>query len=97
MGPGDGVDDRQAEAGATAAPGLVGTGEALEGVVEELCGEAFARVAYPRVDGAVARRRTQAHGPGAVAEGVVHHVAERLLEAHRIGGQLGPWLGVDLQ
>ena len=45
MSAGNGVDDREPEAGAAGRPGWVGTAEALEGVREEVGREAGSFVA----------------------------------------------------
>src|SRR2546423_1900910 len=79
----DVLGDGQAEAGAAAVLGaaLVDAVEAAEDLLLLVIGDSFAVVA----DADLARRDVDLDRPGAVLDGVVDHVRQRLLEAQRIG------------
>ena len=80
MSAGDGVDDREPEAGAAGRPRRVGPAEALEGVREEVGREAGALVADAERDRVAVARGLEPDGAAAVRERVVDEAAERLLE-----------------
>ncbi|MEO9174183.1 MAG: hypothetical protein ABI317_01630, partial [Gaiellales bacterium] len=76
----DGRDDREAEASAAAAAGLVGAAESFEGAVEELGWEAIALVGDVQLDSGGHLAGAEFDRPGAVAQAVFDQVAECLLE-----------------
>ena len=78
---GNRTDDRQTQAGAGAVARLVGTGEALEGSLQELGWKPFALIYDMKLHGAPDFLPRQANLARAVAQGVVDEIAERLLEA----------------
>src|SRR3954453_13580640 len=84
VGLGDCPDDGESEAGAVAGA-VVGAGEAVKGGGLEAVGEAGAVVGDREVD--VIGVLTQAGSDGAfsVEKGVVEEVAQRLLDAGRVG------------
>src|SRR6185369_9486413 len=97
MGPRDRLDDRQAEPGAVAAAGGIAPAEALEGAVDELGREAGAAILDVDLD--LAHRIACPDGDlaGAVLEGVLDQVGERLLEAQAIALDREAVRGLDDQ
>src|SRR5262249_53982045 len=76
---GDGAHDGQAETGTRPLARAVGPREPLEGPVAEAVGKARAVVAHVELDDPVPLAGGELDRPAAVAERVVHQVAERLL------------------
>src|SRR5205814_10576582 len=85
---GDGLDDREAEAGAAASV-LAGGGEPVECGCGDLFGEAGTVVDDVHHGEAVAAPDGDADVAGAMAEGVVDEVCQGLLEAVVIGRDHG--------
>jgi len=81
----DGGDDREAEPCAASRSCAVRAGEALERDRRELGRQALALVGHVELDDTRAGDGTQTDLAAAVALGVVHQVAERLLEARAVG------------
>ena len=82
----DGRDDGQAQSGAAPSPCHVGAREALERLMGEAVGESGALVAHVELEVIVAPPGIERDVAAPVTQGVVDHVAERLLETEGIGG-----------
>src|SRR5437879_2593335 len=82
---GDELDDGEAEAGATAAAGLVGTAEAVKGAIAEPLREAVTLVPDVQLDEAVPLLDGELYGAAAVGQRVVDEVDQSLTRAHRVG------------
>jgi hypothetical protein len=85
VGACDELDDREAESRASAASGLVGAAEAVEGSLAERLREALALVTDVELDESGALVGGELDRAGAVGEGVVDKVDERLADTDRIG------------
>ena len=84
----DDVDDGETEPGACAGARLVAPAESLERVRDELRSEARPLVADVELDVTVPPLRLQADAAATVAQGVLDEVAECLLNAQAIDGDL---------
>src|ERR1700704_4038453 len=88
VGAGDGLDDRQAEPAAAVAMGRGCAAETLEGTTDEFPGEALAAVQHMQLDRPVPGLGAQLDGPGPIAQGVVDHAPDRLVEAQAVGVEI---------
>src|SRR5438034_7622488 len=104
----DRLHNGESETGARAVPSALSAGKAFESVVEELLREAGAFVGDVELDTTVGDGAGEAHLTASVAEGVVDHVRERLLETEPaamksrrrlvLGGErASPGLGAPLE
>src|SRR6476660_1424540 len=77
--------DRQAESAAAVPAACRRAAEALEGPTGKLLGEARSAIENMDLDGPVSSRRLDLDRPGAVAQGVVDHAPDRLIETKAVG------------
>jgi hypothetical protein len=81
----NGLDDRQAEAAAAITIARRGPAEALEGTPEELLGKSRAPIEHMNLDRPVLTSGLEVDPAGAVAQRVVNHAANYLIEAQPVG------------
>src|SRR5205085_12336981 len=86
--PSDQLDDREPEPAAAAAARVVGAAEAVEGAGDEAGRKARPLVLDVQLDLCVAGLRREHDAPVSVGERVRNEVAERLLDADRVGIEL---------
>src|SRR3954451_14682174 len=89
VGLGDGLHDREPEAGSLGGSGGVGAPEALERMRQELGREPAALVADVDLDSPVLGSRPNAHRPLPMAQRVLDEVPECLLDAHAVALDCG--------
>lgn len=88
VGAGDDLHDREAQPRSAATARAICSGEALERLADELGGEAGTLVAHMQLDAPVAPRCTEPDRPGAVLQGVLDEIVQRLLDATWVGRQV---------
>src|SRR5919201_555248 len=84
----DGAHDSETKSGSSPCAGVVSPSEAVKGPSRDVGWEPRALVGYFELDAGARAPRSKQDLTGAVAQRVVHEVAEGLAETERVGAQL---------
>ena len=86
--PRDAAHDRQSQTAAVRRPGTVRASKALKGLVNEIRGESGSLIGDVKLHVLTAARSGERDCSAAVAQRIVDHVGQRLLDTRPISGQL---------